>query len=163
MVNRLHFFSDRADKKVVPTSTATLRFSRPYDALIAEMKSSYRVAIRKWKRAMSGAAYELTYPDGSIRRIITSPKPRGPVSAAIFLHEVGHHAVGFRRYPSRLLEEYYAWQWAFRQMASRNIPLDPRVLRHYRRSLRHYALTARTRGERIPHEVLTALTDPSLN
>ncbi|HVX84865.1 MAG TPA: hypothetical protein VH253_08625 [Phycisphaerae bacterium] len=126
----------------------------PYDALVREMKERYRVAVRKWRKGMSGAAYELKYRDGRIKRLITAPRPAGPVSAAIFLHEVGHHAVGFRRYAPRVLEEYYVWQWTLREMTARGIPVDPRVLRHYRRSMFFYVRAAQRAGAvPLPAEV----------
>ncbi len=125
----------------------------PYEALAAEMKERYRIAIRKWRKGMSGAAYELKYRDGRIKRLITAPRPCGPVSAAIFLHEVGHHAVGFRRYSPRVLEEYYVWQWALREMTARGIPVNERVLRHYRRSMFYYVHAAVRAGTGLPGEV----------
>lgn len=122
--------------------------------MVRELKMRYKINIRKWQKRMSGAAYELTYADGRIKRLISAPRPRGPVSAAIFLHEVGHHAVGFRRYPLRCLEEYYVWQWAFREMHARHIPISPRVMRHYCRSMYHYVQRERTRGHHhIPQEL----------
>jgi hypothetical protein len=125
-----------------------------YSTMVAELKAQYKISIRKWRRRMSGVAYELTYRDGRIKRLITAPRPRSPVSAAIFLHEVGHHAVGFRRYAPRCLEEYYVWQWTFRAMTARNIPITDRVLRHYRRSMYHYVRQARRQhGHAVPHEV----------
>jgi hypothetical protein len=125
-----------------------------YRQMVVELRTRYKIAIRKWRTHMSGVAYELKYPGGAIRRMITAPRPKSPVSAAIFLHEVGHHAIGFRRYSPRCLEEYYVWQWAFREMVQRNIPITPRVLAHYRRSMYHYVHLARKRGVRdIPHEL----------
>ncbi len=125
-----------------------------YDAMVEELKSKYHIAVRKWRKHMSGVAYELKYRDGRIKRLITAPRPRSPVSASIFLHEVGHHAIGFRRYKPRCLEEYYVWQWAFREMTARNIPVDERVLKHYRRSMYHYVRMAKKRGIRdLPHEL----------
>ena len=124
-----------------------------YAQMVGELKARYKISIRKWRSHMSGVAYELKYPTGMIRRMVTAPRPRSPVSAAIFLHEVGHHAVGFRRYAPRCLEEYYVWQWAFREMLQRNIPVTPRVLAHYRRSMYHYVHLARKRSVPIPHEL----------
>ncbi len=99
----------------------------PYRALVRELKTRYKISVRKWQSRMSGGAYELKYRDGRIKRLITAPRPRSPVSAAIFLHEVGHHAIGFHRYGLRCLEEYYVWQWAFREMTARQIPIgEPR-------------------------------------
>ena len=139
----------------LPAERAGLRLRHGrYHAMVEELKSRYQIAIRKWRKHMSGVAYELKYRDGRIKRLITAPRPRSPVSAAIFLHEVGHHAIGFRRYKPRCLEEYYVWQWAFREMTTRNIPVDPRVLRHYRRSMFHYVRAAQKRGIReLPHEL----------
>lgn len=117
-----------------------------YRDMEKDLKSRYKIRVRKWNSRMSGAAYELAYPDGRIKRLIAAPRPRGPVSAAIFLHEVGHHAIGFKRYSQRVQEEYYVWQWTFREMAARGIPLDARVQRHYRRSMFHYIQRERARG-----------------
>ena len=138
---------------IKPKSTRTLsRFA--YNDMVLELKTRYKIRVRKWKTRMCGAAYELTYADGRIKRLIAAPRPRGPVSAAIFLHEVGHHAVGFRRYTLRCLEEYYVWQWAFREMTARNIPIDPRVVRHYHRSMYHYVHRERARGtHHLPPEL----------
>ena len=124
-----------------------------YDALVRELRTRYKISIRKWRTDMAGVAYELTYGDGRIKRLIAAPRPRSPVSAAIFLHEVGHHAVGFRRYPQRCLEEHYVWQWAFREMHARGIPVTGRVQRHYRRSMYHYVRRAGVRGEHVPAEL----------
>jgi len=121
--------------------------------LVADLKARYKISIRKWRKHMSGVAYELKYRDGRIKRLITAPRPRSPVSASIFLHEVGHHAVGFHRYSPRCLEEYYVWQWALREMTARGISVDAAVLRHYRRSMHHYVRLAMKQGEHVPHEL----------
>src|SRR5579884_1804939 len=130
-----------------------VRPSDVYSEMVADLKARYKISIRKWRKHMSGVAYELKYRDGRIKRLITAPRPKSPVSASIFLHEVGHHAVGFHRYPQRCLEEYYVWQWALREMTARNIPVDGAVLRHYRRSMHHYVRMAMGRGEHVPGEL----------
>jgi len=135
---------------LVPASKLKSR-QRVYDAMVEELKSKYHIAIRKWRKHMSGVAYELKFRDGRIKRLITAPRPRSPVSASIFLHEVGHHAVGFRRYKPRCLEEYYVWQWAFREMQARGIAIDERVVKHYRRSMYHYVRMAKRRGLKDLH------------
>jgi hypothetical protein len=124
-----------------------------YKQLVADLKARYKISIRKWRKHMSGVAYELKFRDGRIKRLITAPRPRSPVSASIFLHEVGHHAIGFHRYSPRCLEEYYVWQWALREMTARAIPVDAAVLRHYRRSMHHYVRMAMRQGHAIPHEL----------
>ncbi len=111
---------------------------RVYARLVRELKLNYKFALRPWRKSMTGMAWELKYADGRIQRLIAAPRPRGPVSAAIFLHEVGHHAIGFHRYASRALEEFYTWQWAFREMETRQIPVTTAVLKHYDASMHHY-------------------------
>ena len=125
-----------------------------YPAMARELVRKYKVFIRKWRRQMSGAAWELTYRDGRIKRLIAAPRPKGPVSAAIFLHEIGHHAIGFKRYDSRCLEEHYVWQWTFREMESRGIPITPRVLKHFRRSMYHYVKRSTRQHDAVPPELM---------
>jgi len=126
-----------------------------FEQLVLEMKQTFDISIRKWRSGMSGVAYELHYSNGDVKRLISSPHPRSPVSACIFLHEVGHHAIGFRKFRPRCLEEYHVWQWAFSQMRMRGIPIDARVEKHYRRSMQHYVCLAKRRGLRqVPPELL---------
>ena len=127
---------------------------RFYDQLVQEMKSQYGISIRKWRSRMSGVAYELHYNNGDVRRMISAPRPRSAVSACIFMHEVGHHAVGFKKFRPRCLEEYHVWQWAFEQMRKRGISVDRRVERHYRRSMYHYVRLAKKRGLKVLPPVL---------
>jgi len=117
-----------------------------YDALVLRMKNEFGIAIRKWRRSMNGVAYELHYNNGEVKRMVAAPRPRSPVSACIFLHEVGHHAIGFKKFRPRCLEEYHVWQWAFEQMRKNGVPIDEHVKRHYRRSMRHYVRLAKKRG-----------------
>jgi hypothetical protein len=124
-----------------------------YASMERELRAHYKISVRRWRRQMSGIAYELTYRDGTIKRLISAPRPRGPVSAAIFLHEVGHHAIGFKRYASRCLEEHYVWQWTFREMEKRGIPVTPGVMRHFRRSMYHYVKRCHRMGEHVPAEL----------
>jgi hypothetical protein len=124
-----------------------------YGQLVHDLKRRYKIAVRKWHRHMGGVAYELAYRDGRIKRLIAAPRPKSPVSAAIFLHEVGHHATGFKRYASRCLEEHYVWQWTFREMESRKIPITPAVMRHFRRSMYHYVKRAHRQAEHVPAEL----------
>lgn len=104
---------------------------------------------------MSGVAWELRYRDGSVSRLIEAPRPRGPVSAAIFLHEIGHHAIGFDRYKPRCLEEYHAWAFSLQQMERLGLNVTPAVHRRVRESLRYAVAKARRRGlRRIPEELV---------
>jgi len=143
----------------------TLPGARPtmqqkYTTLIAEMKATYGVRIRKWRSSTSGCAWEVHYHDGSTTRLIESPRPRGPVSCAIFLHEIGHHAIGFGRYRPRCLEEYHAWRWAIQTMHQRGFKVTPAVERRMAESLRYALAKARRRGLRaVPPELLPYAAD----
>lgn len=125
-----------------------------YDLMVRDLLHRHGLKIRKWRTSMSGIARETTFRDGSVLRTIESPRPRGPMSCAIFLHEVGHHVIGFNVYKPRCLEEYHAWAFALRTMEEMGFNVTDSVRRRMHRSL-HYALAkARRRGLRaIPPEL----------
>ena len=87
-----------------------------YSQLVDDVKKCYDVRVRKWRRSMSGCAWRVYYHDGRVINWIEAPVPRTPISLAIFLHEVGHHVIGFDRYKKRCEEEYHVWVWAIRKM-----------------------------------------------
>jgi len=131
-----------------------------YDAIVVEMKRTHDVRVRKWRGSSSGVAWEVHYRDGSVARIIEAPYPRGPMSCAIFLHEIGHHAIGFERYRPRCLEEYHAWRWAIQTMRERGFNVTPAVEKRMTESLRYAVQKARRRGlRRLPVE-LVPYVDP---
>lgn len=126
-----------------------------YERVARDMLREYGVRVRRWRTTMSGVAWELRYRDGSVSRLIEAPRPRGPVSAAIFLHEIGHHAIGFDRYKPRCLEEYHAWAFSLQQMERLGLNVTPAVHRRVRESLRYAVAKARRRGlRRIPEELV---------
>lgn len=125
-----------------------------YDAMVQEMLARYGVKVRKWRSGMSGIARLTTFADGSTRKTIESPRPKGPMSAAVFLHEIGHHAIGLGVHSPRCLEEYHAWTFAITEMRRLNIAVTERVQRRMDRSLRYAVGKARRRGLRkIPPEL----------
>ena len=126
----------------------------PYDELIRELKLRYGIRVRRWRRSMSGCAWAAFYADGSAMRWIESPYPRSPLSLAIFLHEIGHHQIGFYTYKRRCEEEYHAWTWALTEMRRLGITADDRVLRRVRLSLEHALDKAVRRGLSIVPEPL---------
>lgn len=132
-----------------------------YDALVAEMKATHGFRVRRWRSAMTGCAWIVRYHNGEESRLIEAPYPRGPMSAAIFLHEVGHHAIGFRTYSPRCLEEYHAWRWSLEAMRERGLNVTEAVERRMAESL-HYAVDkARRRGlKKIPVELLPYVQRP---
>jgi len=125
-----------------------------YDAVVSEMLDRYEVRVRKWRKSMSGVAWELTYHDGRVKRLIESPKPKSPMSLAIFLHEIGHHAIGFKVYKPRCLEEYHAWAFAVRTMEERGLEVTERVHTRMRKSLKYAGEKAVRRGiKHLPDEI----------
>ena len=134
-----------------------------YRTLERSMLAAYGIRVRKWRTSTSGVAWQVFYRDGTTSRLIESPRPRGPVSAAVFLHEIGHHAIGFDTYKPRCLEEYHAWRFALEQMPLHDIEITPRVRRRVRDSLRYALDKAIRRGLRnIPAEVLACIAEQDL-
>ena len=84
--------------------------------IVALMKRRYHLRIHRWRKAMSGSAWRTCHHNGTSVNFIESPYPRTPLSLAIFLHEVGHHVIGFERYKKRCEEEYHVWVWALEEM-----------------------------------------------
>jgi hypothetical protein len=126
-----------------------------YDALVREMLERHGVRVRKWRSSMSGVAWQIHYRDGSVSRLIEAPRPRGPMSAAVFLHEIGHHAIGFGTYRPRCLEEYAAWAWALDEMERQGLNVTDGVRRRMHESLAYAVEKARRRGlKRLPAELL---------
>jgi hypothetical protein len=138
------------------TRKSTMR--ERYDALVIDMKTRYGVRIVKWRSSSSGCAWEVHYHDGRTVRLVEAPRPRGPMSCAIFLHEIGHHAIGFGTFRPRCLEEYHAWRWALETMQRRGLNVTPAVRKRMDESLRYAVRKARRRGlRRIPPELMPYL------
>jgi len=125
-----------------------------YERMTRETLSEHGVRVRRWRSAMSGCAWEVHYADGRVARLIEAPRPRGPMSAAVFLHEIGHHAIGFHRFRPRCLEEHHAWAWAIAEMQRRGLRVTPNVRRRMHDSLHYAVAKARRRGlRRLPVEL----------
>jgi hypothetical protein len=138
----------------IGTGRPQVSMEEKYEAMTREMLAKYNVRVRKWRTSMSGIAWYVTYRDGHVQRLIESPKPRGPMSAAIFLHEIGHHAIGFNVYKPRCLEEYHAWQFSLREMERLGLNITESVHRRVYRSLRYAVAKAQRRGIReVPAEL----------
>lgn len=125
-----------------------------YDRVIAEMVVRYGVKVRRWRKSMSGVAYEIEYRDGTRKRLIESPRPRSPLSMAIFLHEIGHHAIGLGKYKPRCLEEYHAWMFSLRAMEENGLEISDKVRTRVQRSLEYAVSKAARRGiKNLPPEL----------
>jgi hypothetical protein len=131
------------------------QMQRRYDALVVEMKSRHGVRVRKWRRSMSGCAWIVRYRNGDLVRMMEAPYPRGPMSCAVFLHEVGHHAIGIGRWSPRCLEELKAWEWSLATMREFGFNVTDPVLRRVERSLRYAVAKAKRRGlKSVPRELI---------
>ncbi|MEQ8845317.1 MAG: hypothetical protein RIB58_10735 [Phycisphaerales bacterium] len=142
----------RAAKSAVPARRSAS--AERYEAVARQMLSEYGIRVRKWRSNTSGVAWQVTYADGTIARLIEAPRPRGPISAAVFLHEVGHHAIGLGVYKPRCLEEYHAWLFSLRAMDAHGLNITPRVHERVDMALRYAVAKARRRGLRaLPVEL----------
>ncbi|MDX2132617.1 MAG: hypothetical protein SFY69_11255 [Planctomycetota bacterium] len=145
-----------------PAKTAARRPSAAerYEALVRELLAEHNIRVRKWRSGSSGIAVVLRYRDGSVRRYIECPRPRGPMSVAIALHEIGHHVLGVGAISPRCLEEWAAWDYALRTMEARGVPITDRVRRRVDRSLRYAVAKARRRGLRDLPAQLAPYAEP---
>lgn len=140
---------------------AHLRAQAKYDALVELMCERHNVRVRKWRTSMSGVAYILRKRDGTTLRCIDTPRPKGPMSAAVFLHEIGHHAIGLAKYKPRCLEEYLAWEWSLDAMREHGIQITESVDHRVRLSLWYAADKALRRGlKQLPPELEPYRTRP---
>lgn len=157
------FSSLEAKPKRPPTAPAQPATSAQerYDLVVRAMLAQYKIKVRRWRSAMSGIAWQVTYNDGSMARFIESPKPKGPMSVAVFLHEIGHHAIGFEVYKPRCLEEYHAWRWSLEAMDRHGLNITDAVRYRMHLSLWYAVAKARRRGiKKVPDELLPYVNRP---
>ncbi|MBS0196563.1 MAG: hypothetical protein JSR77_07380 [Planctomycetes bacterium] len=145
---------------VAPTKKPSGRKVRPkaaekYAEVTRLMLHRYEVRVKRWRNSMSGLAFLVQYRDGTVARLIESPRPKSPMSVAIFLHEIGHHAIGLGIHKPRCLEEYLAWKFSLETMEQLGLPVTDRVRRRVDRSLRYAVRKARRRGiKTLPSELM---------
>jgi hypothetical protein len=133
-----------------------------YEPIVAHAKLRHAIRVRRWRRNMTGCAWRTRYRDGSVVNWIESPYPRTPISLSIFLHEVGHHVIGFDTYRLRCEEEFHAWDWSVREMRRLGVEPDAKVLRRFELSMRYAVDKAVRRGlKRLPTTLLPFI-EPSL-
>jgi hypothetical protein len=114
--------------------------------IVRQMKRRHEIRVRKWRRSMSGCAWRVYYHDGRVINWIEAPRPKTPLSLAIFLHEVGHHVIGFDRFKKRCEEEYHVWRWAIEQMRALGVEPDKKVQRRFELSMQYAVGKALRRG-----------------
>lgn len=120
-----------------------------YDDIVSRVKDAYAIRVRRWRTAMSGCAWSVRHADGRSINWIESPRPRTPLSLAIFLHEVGHHAIGFDRQEHHSDEEYLAWKWAIDTMRRLGVEPDARTRRRVERSMQYAVQQSVRQGMRL--------------
>ena len=141
-----------SERPLGPAPWGSMR--RRYDDLVDEMKEAHGIRVRKWRSSTSGCAWVVQYHDGTISRLIEAPYPRGPMSCAVFLHEIGHHAIGFNTHRLRCLEEYDAWRWSLDTMRRKGLNVTAAVEKRMDDSIRHAVRKARRRGlKQLPAEL----------
>lgn len=133
-----------------------------YERVVRELCKQHGLRVRRWRKSMSGIAWCVEYTDGTLGRFIEAPRPKSPLSMSIFLHEVGHHAIGFNRYKPRCLEEYHAWRWSLEAMERHGLEVTEHVRRRMALSLWYAVDKARRRGlRRLPDELLPFTQRPA--
>jgi hypothetical protein len=131
-----------------------------FSKIVTQMKRRYEIRIRRWRRSMSGKAWRVYYHDGRVTNWIEAPHPKTPISLAIFLHEVGHHAIGFEKYRRRCEEEYYVWMWSLSEMRRLGVPPDEKVARRVELSMQYAVGKAMRRGiKELPEALLAYVKD----
>jgi hypothetical protein len=117
-----------------------------FNRIVQHARSRYDVKVRRWRSSMSGAAWRVYHHDGRVLNWIEAPRPKTPISLAIFLHEVGHHAIGFERYKRRCEEEYHVWLWALDEMKRHGVAPDAKVRKRFDLSMQYAVAKAMRRG-----------------
>jgi hypothetical protein len=111
------------------------------------------VTVRKYRSGSTGTAYTEADDWG-----IEAPHPRGPVSFAVFAHEVGHqlkHRDGSR---PRWLEEIEAWEFALSCFERFELPGVERARASAARHLR-YTAARLARRRRLSPETAQRVLD----
>ncbi len=129
-----------------------------FGQIVEATKKRYDIRVRRWRTSMTGCAWRVYFHDGRAINWIESPQPKSPISLAIFLHEVGHHVIGFSTYKRRCEEEYHAWVWAIREMKRHGVEPDARVQTRVARSMEYAVAKAMRRGiKQLPRPLATFL------
>jgi hypothetical protein len=126
-----------------------------FTSIVERIKQEHGVRVRKWRRKMTGCAWQVRYRNGVTVRWIEAPYPKTPISLSIFLHEVGHHVIGFEAYRTRCEEEYHVWTWAIEQMRELGVEPDESVLNRFELSMRYAVAKAIRRGiKQLPQPLM---------
>jgi hypothetical protein len=126
-----------------------------YDEVVELMLAKYELNVRRWRNSLSGLATLRIFRDGRHERWLESPYPTSPLRMAIFLHEVGHHAIGLGVHRPRCKEELMAWHWSVRHMEALGFATKGVVARRMFRSMQHEVRKATRKGIKgLPAELM---------
>jgi hypothetical protein len=126
-----------------------------FGRIASEMRKRYDIHVKRWRRTMSGKAWRVYHHDGRVVNWIESPQPKTAISLAIFLHEVGHHVIGFEKYRRRCEEEFHVWMWALNEMRRFGIEPNDKVHRRVEMSMRYAVGKALRRGiKQLPEPLI---------
>lgn len=132
--------------------------AQDFSDIVAHFCAAHALRVKRWRPGMSGCAWRVLHRDGRIENWIESPYPKTPISLSIFLHEVGHHVIGFNTYRIRCEEELRAWQWSIKAMHAIGVEPDARVLRRFEMSMKYAVAKAIRRGiKRLPIDLVEYL------
>lgn len=106
----------------------------PYEAAANVLLAESGCTVRKWRASSTGTAYTRSADWG-----IEAPEPRGPISFAVFAHEVGHQLKHRGNSAPRWLEELEAWEYALEQFERFGLDGREKVLRKAARCLAYAA------------------------
>jgi hypothetical protein len=133
-----------------------------FTRIVQLAKDQHDIKVRRWRKSMSGAAWRVYHHDGRTVNWIEAPCPKTPISLAIFLHEVGHHAIGFEKYKKRCEEEYHVWLWALAEMRRHGVEPNAKVHRRFEMSMRYAVAKAMRRGiKNLPESLKRFAVRPS--
>ena len=116
------------------------------DTLLRESGAS----VTKYRRSMSGVAFTGPLTERGSKVEIEAPEPKGPISFAIFAHEIGHQVLhrDNGRTP-RWKEEVEAWEFALKAVQRFDLPGYERVEARAARSIAYAFRKARRRGVEV--------------
>lgn len=141
-----------------PAGAPTTRMGRIYHDMAHELPERYGITVIKWRTSNSGVAILRKLNNGRWLREMEAPYPRGPVSAAVFCHEIAHHAIGVGSISPRCREEHAAWMWALDELRNRGVNVTTNVQNRVYDSLHHAVHVALRRGlKQVPAELVPYL------
>lgn len=96
--------------------------------------------VRRYRTSMTGRAFTRADDWG-----IEAPEPKGPISFAVFAHEIGHQMLHREGRRSRWLEEVEAWEYALAQFERFDLPGQEKAQADAAKSLVYAAAKANRR------------------